>query len=72
MVLLQRGTTRLAGRVDAVKNENIPHAAKVPKGGVYNMYITPWHTVHTVYLAFGSGRRGRRGRGLVYTDAATL
>lgn len=33
------------------------------------MYIMPWRTVHTVYLAFG---RGRRGRGLVYTDAATL
>lgn len=52
-----------------------PHAAKVPKSGVYIVYIAPWHTVHTVYLAFGSGRRGRgrrRGRGLVYTDAATL
>lgn len=49
MVLLQIGTTRLAGRVDAVKNENIPPRRKSAKRrGLHSVY----YTVYILYILY--------------------
>lgn len=49
MVLLQRGTTRLAGRVDAVKNENIPQRRKsAKKRGLHSVYCAVY-VLYTLY-----------------------
>ena len=54
MVLLQRGTTRLAGRVDAVKNENIPSRRKSAKRrGLHSVYCAVYvlYTLYSLLLA---------------------
>lgn len=49
MVLLQRGTTRLAGRVDAVKNENIPPRRKSAKRRVLQFVYYAVYVLYTLY-----------------------
>ena len=66
MVLLQRGTTRIAGRVDVLKNENTPLCRKTAKSRALHYVYYAVYTVHIVYLAFF---RGRRGRGLLWAFA---
>lgn len=56
MVLLQRGTTRLAGRVDAWKNENTPLPRKSAKRrGLHCVYYAVYvlYTLHSLFLAVG-------------------
>ena len=48
MVLLQRGTTRIAGRVDALKNENTPLCRKTAKSRALHSVYYAVYTVHTV------------------------
>lgn len=52
MVLLQRGTTRLAGRVGIGKNENIPLHRNTVKSRFYIVYICGVHGVQAVYFRF--------------------
>lgn len=66
MVLLQRGTTRLAGRVDAVKNENIPPRRKSAKRrGLHSVYCAVYvlYTLYSLLLAVCRRGRGRCRRG---------
>ena len=50
MVLLQRGTTRLAGRVDAGENENIPPRRKCAKRRVSHSVYCTVYRLYTLYM----------------------